>query len=72
MFRVQYADTVTTCFHKTSFIGSRITATIPKAKEKFRMVAILLITLYKSVIIIKAACFLASVTIHFELERTGH
>ena len=71
MFRVQYADTVTTCFHN-SFIGSRITATIPKAKEKFRMVAILLITLYKSVIIIKAACFLASVTIHFELERTGH
>jgi len=57
---------------KTSFTGSRITATTSKAKEKFRMVAILLITLYKSVTIIKAAYFPAPITIHLEPERTSH
>jgi len=41
---------------KTSFTGSRITTTTPKDKGKFRRVAILLITLYKSVTIIKASC----------------
>jgi hypothetical protein len=55
-----------------SFTGSRITATTPKAKGKFRRVAILLITLYKSVTITKAACFPASITIHSEPERTSH